>query len=100
MEVLIAAIALNVIGKILKKIDFVKDNYIPEILAGVGIVGFAIYYAIVGNFDWNVVIMNGVGSAAASVYVHQVIKQSIDLLPLEKATKDALQTVVKEAEDE
>lgn len=100
MEVLIAAIILNIIGKILKKINFIKDNYIPEILAGVGVVGFAIYYAVVGKFDWDTVITSGVGSAAASVYIHQVIKQLVDLLPLKKSTKDALHTVVDEVKDE
>ena len=98
MEVLIAAIILNIIGKILKKVNFIKDNYIPEILAGVGVVGVAIYDAVVGKLDWDTVITSGVGSAAASVYIHQVIKQLADLLPLKKSTKDALHTVVDEVE--
>lgn len=94
MEILIGAIALHLVGKLLKKMKFIKDNYIPEILAGIGIVGYLIYYLIIGNLDWSLIITNGFGAAAASVYIHQVLKQTIELLPLEDDAKDILQDMV------
>ena len=90
MEILICAVALHFIGRALKAMKFIKDNLIPEILAALGIAGFFAYYAIIGDINWDTIISSGIISAGMSVYLHQTLKQLIDLLPLNESTKKLL----------
>lgn len=96
MEILIGAIILHLIGLVLKRIKFIKDNFIPIILTGIGVLGFYIYYAIIHNVDFSLIVSSGVAAASASVFIHQVIKQLLDLLPLDKGTKETIMDVVEE----
>lgn len=91
MEILIVSLILNLIGRLLKKLSFIKDNFIPEILLVLGIGLLCGYYAIMGQFDLVTAVTNGVAAAAGSVYLHQIVKQLIEYLPVDDTTKDALQ---------
>lgn len=77
-ELLIVAVVLYFIGWGLKKIKSLKDNFIPLILGGIGIIACCVYIGIIEGFSWNVLpvgIVQGILCAAASTYVNQVIKQ-------------------------
>lgn len=94
MEVAICAILLYLIGCILKKVKFIKDNLIPVILSVLGCLGFLVYQLIIGDVDFDLIINSGIAAAAASVYIHQTSKQLIEMLPLSDATKDMLEDLV------
>lgn len=86
MEVLIAAVILNIVGIVCKKLKFIPDNYIPALLAVVGVVGFMIYYWS-SPMDWQLIIESGVVAAASSVYIHQNIKQILEKLSVSEPIK-------------
>lgn len=69
-EALILIPALLILGKIIKKLNVIRYNYIPVILLVVGI-GFAI--AIMG-FDVEAIIQ-GILVTGGAVFVHQLYKQ-------------------------
>ena len=96
MEVLICAVILYLIGCVLKKIKYIKDNLIPVILAVLGCLGFLVYTLIIGEFNIDYIINSGIAAAAASVYIHQTSKQLIEMLPLDEKTKDILEEIVDE----
>ena len=99
MEILIGAIILYIVGMLLKKIDFIKDNFIPLILAGLGVVGFMFYHWST-PMDWNLIVMSGLNAASMSVLGNQLIKQLIVKLPLENSTKKAISDLVDKVEEE
>lgn len=94
MEVLICAVILYLVGCILKKVPFIKDNLIPVILSALGCLGFLVYTLIIGEFNLDYIINSGIAAAAASVYIHQTSKQIIEMLPLDEKTKDVLEDLV------
>ena len=76
-ELLILAVVLYVVGMFLKK-SKLKDNFIPIVLGGIGIVGASTYCCIMEGFTFATIcvgVVQGVLCAAASNYVNQVIKQ-------------------------
>ena len=99
MEVLIAALILNILGKICKKIKFIPNNYIPIILGVVGVVGFMVYYW--GSpMNWELIFKSGLGAASASVFLHQVVKQILDKLNVDKGTQEMILEVVNKLEED
>lgn len=96
MEVLIAAIILNLVGKILKRIPKIKDNFIPIILSVLGVIGFAVYYGFSEEFNLELVIDNGLSAAAMSVFLHQVLKQLLALLPISDKNKKIISDIIDE----
>lgn len=99
MEILIGAIILNIVGILLKKIDFIKDNFIPLILAGIGVVGFMFFYWST-PMNWELIVKSGLIAASSSVFIHQNIKQLINKLPLTDSTKKAISDLVEEVQEE
>lgn len=83
-ELIVVAIVLYIIGTALKKAQSVKDNAIPFILGGIGIVLSAIW--VLANSPLGTVqevlmavftaIVQGVLVAGLSTYVNQLIKQA------------------------
>lgn len=83
-ELMVLVFALYLIGTQLKKSEYVKDELIPFILTGISIILCAIYIPGVTDltggyksifvmiFD---IIVQGIFSAAGSVFIHQIIKQ-------------------------
>ena len=76
-ELLIVSVICYLVGFVLKKTSF-KDNFIPLVIGGVGIVIGVIYCGFVEG--WSFVSLGtgavqGVLCAAASTYINQVIKQ-------------------------
>ena len=76
-ELLILAVALYIAGVMLKN-SKLKDNFIPIVLIGLGIVGATTYCCILDGFTFATIcvgIVQGWLCAAASNNVNQVIKQ-------------------------
>lgn len=76
-ELLIVAVLLYGFGIILKKTKL-KDNYIPVVLGGAGIVIAITYCSITEGFGWISIytgLIQGLLCAASSNYVNQIIKQ-------------------------
>lgn len=100
MELLLVAIGLNLIGLGLKQIKFIKDNLIPLILAGIGCAVFGVLYWIGVPIDGLTGVENifemGILAASTSVFLHQNLKQVIDLLPVNDKTKEILEDIVDE----
>lgn len=74
-ELLILIPVLYAIGYGLKKTEKIKDNYIPAILGGVGVLFALLYvhsFTATGIFT---AITQGILCAAAAVYAHQLYKQ-------------------------
>lgn len=84
-ELIVVAIVLYIIGVALKKAEAVKDNTIPFILGGIGIILSAIW--VLANSPLGTPqevlmaiftsIVQGVLVAGLSTYVNQLIKQSV-----------------------
>lgn len=78
-ELLILVAALYVLGAILKKANRIKDNYIPFILTGVGLVMSCLY--VLGTEGISpmsifTAIVQGLLCTGAAVLVNQYVKQS------------------------
>lgn len=83
-ELLVVAIVLYFVGMAIKKAKSIKDNYIPYILGGIGIILCGIW--VVANSPLGTVqevlmavftsIVQGVLIAGLSTYVNQLIKQA------------------------
>lgn len=83
-ELVVVAIALYFVGMAIKKAKSIKDNYIPYILGGIGIILCGIW--VVANSPLSTVqevlmavftsIVQGVLVAGLSAYVNQLIKQA------------------------
>lgn len=83
-ELLVVAIVLYFVGMAIKKAKSIKDNYIPYILGGIGIILCGIW--VVANGQLGTVqevlmavftsIVQGVLVAGLSTYVNQLIKQA------------------------
>lgn len=78
-ELLILIPVLYGIGAILKRTEKIKDNYIPAILAVIGMILSCLH--VLGTDGINAVsiftaIVQGVLVAAGAVYANQLIKQS------------------------
>ncbi len=78
-EIVILIPVLYFIGAALKR-SSVKDNYIPAILGGAGILLSALY--VCGTESFTVLsiftaVTQGILCAGASVYVNQIIKQTV-----------------------
>lgn len=83
-ELLVVAIVLYFVGMAIKKAKSIKDNYIPYILGGIGIILCGIW--VVANSPLGTVqevlmavftsIVQGVLVAGLSTYVNQLIKQA------------------------
>ena len=81
-ELLILVPVLYILGEIIKKTGAIKNNWIPAILGVVGIVLSAIYVWAVSGFSVMaifVAVTQGILVAGASVYLDQIIKQTIEL---------------------
>ena len=79
VELVVLVAALYALGCMLKQTKAVKDNYIPLILTGAGVVLSCLYvFSAEGFTGLNVFtgIVQGVICAAAAVYTNQLIKQS------------------------
>lgn len=102
-ELLLVSVVLYFIGWGLKKIEKLKDNFIPLILGACGVVACFVYLGIVEGFGWQSLvsgIVQGVLCAAASTYVNQVIKQMRKLGVNETVTNIAEKLIEKtESED-
>lgn len=83
-ELIVVAIALYFIGAGLKHAEAIKDNYIPLILGGVGIVLCAIWVLATCPLGSGqeiamaifTAIVQGILVAGLSTYVNQIIKQA------------------------
>ena len=83
-ELIVVALALYFIGMAIKKAESVKDNYIPMILGGIGIVLCGIWVFANSPIATTQEIMmavftsvvQGVLVAGLSTYVNQLIKQA------------------------
>lgn len=83
-ELIVVALVLCLIGVALKKAEYVKDNAIPFILGGIGIVLCAIW--VLANSPLGTTqeilmaiftsIVQGILVAGLSTYAHQLIKQA------------------------
>lgn len=83
-ELLVVAIVLYFVGMAIKKAKSIKDNYIPYMLGGIGIILCGIW--VVANSPLSTVqevlmavftsIVQGVLVAGLSTYVNQLIKQA------------------------
>ena len=101
-ELLVVAVALYLLGILLKKIKTLKDNFIPLILGGVGILICFAYIGSIEGFVWQSLVsgvLQGLLCAAASTYVNQVIKQMHKLGIDEKVTRTA-EKLVEQAQKE
>lgn len=77
-ELTILAVALFVLGVILKHTQKIKDNFIPVILTGVSIVLACLYVLGTEGVSATSIftaIVQGIICVAVSVYVNQVYKQ-------------------------
>ena len=91
-ELLIVSVICYLVGELLKKTKL-KNNYIPLIIGGVGIIIAIIYCGFEVGWSFNGIVtsaVQGLLCAAASTYIHQVIKQlaknhNVDLEVVEKA---------------
>lgn len=83
-ELLTLVPVLYLLGRGLKKSVFVKDNYIPLVLGGTGVVLSCLYLVgmapIAGWRDALLLLFSGITqgilTAGASVYVNQLLKQT------------------------
>lgn len=101
-ELLIVAVALYFFGFGLKKIKRLKDNFIPLILGGAGVVACFLYIGFIEGFGWQAVvggIVQGLLCAAASVYINQVIKQ-MRKLGANKQLTDVVEKLVDKTQEE
>lgn len=78
-ELLVLAVALVGIGAILKSLKAIKDNLIPVILLGIGIILSCVY--VLGTEGITPVsiftaVVQGALCAAAAVFSHQIVKQA------------------------
>lgn len=76
-ELLIVSVLLYGLGAILKKTKL-KDNFIPLILGGTGVISASVYLSIMEGFTFasiGIGIVQGLLCAACSTYVNQIIKQ-------------------------
>ena len=73
-EALILIPALIVLGKMLKDTPNVKDWLIPYILLACGVIGTVAILGLTAS-----AVIQGVLVAGASVYLHQIYKQTKDL---------------------
>lgn len=91
-ELLFVAVICYFVGMLLKK-SKLKDNYIPLIIGGVGIIIGIVYCGLLEGWSFNGVVtgaVQGLLCAGASTYINQVIKQlaknnNVDLEVVEKA---------------
>lgn len=92
-ELLVCPIILYCIGMALKKSSYIKDNLIPIILGLISIALCAIYVLSVsekpGNYQEILslifdIVVQGICCAAASVYFHQIGKQTKKMTKLEE----------------
>lgn len=82
-ELLVVSVVLYVIGRAMKKSEWVLDKYIPILLGGIGIVfcGFWVFATSPLGTPQEIalavftVLVQGILVAGASTYVNQVIKQ-------------------------
>ena len=77
-ELLILIPILYLIGLALKKIDFIKDKFIPLILGVLGIILVFVYLISMDGWSINLIgvsIVQGVLVAAGAVYGSNIIKQ-------------------------
>lgn len=86
-ELFVLAVAMYFVGMALKRSSLVKDEFIPLILGGIGILIAGIYvFATTDNITSTQSILlaiftsitQGILCAAADVYVNQLIKQTVD----------------------
>ena len=81
-ELLVLIPVLFILGEIIKHTEAIRDNWIPAILGIVGILLSAIYVWAVSGFSLLMVfvaITQGLLVAGASVYVDQIVKQSLEM---------------------
>lgn len=100
-EFLIVAVVLYFIGFGLKKIKWLKDNFIPIILGIIGMIICVIYLGVVEGFCWQSFtsgIVQGVLCAAASTYVNQIIKQIRKLNVVNDNVVDVIEDLVEKTE--
>ena len=79
VELIVLVAALYALGLMLKQSQKVKDNYIPLILGGAGVVLSCLYVFSSEGFTGLSAftgIVQGVICAAAAVYTNQLIKQT------------------------
>lgn len=80
-ELLILVPVLFILGEIIKHTQALKDNWIPAVLGVVGILLSAVYVWATSGFSLLMIfvaITQGLLVAGMSVYVDQIIKQSIE----------------------
>lgn len=80
-ELLILVPVLFILGEIIKHTQALKDNWIPAVLGIVGILLSAVYVWATSGFSLLMIfvaITQGLLVAGMSVYVDQIIKQSIE----------------------
>ena len=83
-ELLTLVPVLYLLGMGLKKSVFVKDNYIPLVLGGMGVILSCLYLVAMAPIAvwrdalpfWFSRIRQGILTAGASVYVNQLLKQT------------------------
>ena len=82
-ELLVVVVVLYIVGMGLKKAATVKDNYIPYILTGLGILLCTLWVLATSQIATGqdvamaifTAVVQGVLAAGASVYTNQIIKQ-------------------------
>ena len=102
MKILIVSIVLNLIGRLLKHVKAIKNNYIPFILTVIGCAIFGVCYLIdptLLNNNINNIFEYGVGASATSVYLYENIHQLIKLLPVNNDVKDILDDIVDKVQE-
>lgn len=97
-ELLVLAVLLYGLGAILKKTKL-KDNFIPLILGGSGVISATTYLCIMEGSTFTSIgigLVQGLLCAACSTYVNQIIKQ-MQKLGVENA--DFVEDVVEALDD-
>lgn len=97
-ELLVLAVLLYGLGLIIKKTKL-KDNFIPIVLGGVGIILAVTYCLImegVSFASFGVGVIQGLLCASTSTYVNQIIKQMKKLgVPKTEVVEDIIEAVEK-----